>query len=605
MAQSETRIVEQCKDWFKSDMETAHKQMERARENFRFYTGIQQWDAEIVERLAAEGRPALTINRILSTVNTLSGHQRDNRSDIKLFPRRGGTQPIADLGTELIKHAMDVSGGQYELSDCFDNGIISGYGWISVRVDWSNDPVHGDLLIENESPFDIVEDQDNRRYDLNRGNRVAKIFWWDRKQIELQFPDKVSRLREATDSPEWNADKEPFEDERVDYEADAHTLPGGADAHALSKTKYRVREYWWKQWERVTFLVNIETLSIVRLPEKKAKIAGEIIAAYPDMRSTWRIIERPAEVLHMAAMVGDMLLEHTVDPLRGITMFPFFRFCPYWSDGYAFGVVDNLKGAQTELNKRRSQALHSLNQTANSGWKAKALTPRGREILELYGAKPNLVLDEREFGGSIEKIEPNRMDQGHFLLAQQAGADIKDISGVNSDLLGTNPRESESGRARLIRQEAGLKSTKTVFDNFSRTVAGLGSFLWEVIRNGELYSEAEIRAIVQDRNLKAFYQRDPQTRQPVIEPVTGQPILDLTPMREWRFGRYGVRVGRSVSAPTVRAMNFEQMLEAAKSGIPVPPDLLIEMSDWPNKDEIIERIRQAQQQTPPMVGAGT
>jgi hypothetical protein len=36
-------------------------------------------------------------------------------------------------------------------------------------------------------------------------------------------------------------------------------------------------------------------------------------------------------------------------------------------------------------------------------------------------------------------------------------------------------------------------------------------------------------------------------------------------------------------------------MEAAKAGLPVPMDVLIEMSDIPNKKEIIAKIQQQQQ----------
>ena len=68
--------------------------------------------------------------------------------------------------------------------------------------------------------------------------------------------------------------------------------------------------------------------------------------------------ERPVEVL----------LEHKEDPFGGMNMYPMVRFSPYWNDGQPFGLVDNLKSPQEEENNRRSQALHILNQTSNSGW---------------------------------------------------------------------------------------------------------------------------------------------------------------------------------------------------------------------------------------------
>ena len=54
-----------------------------------YYRG-DQWDLDDQSALEAEGRPALTINTILPTVNTILGEQSTRRADIQFKPRRGG-----------------------------------------------------------------------------------------------------------------------------------------------------------------------------------------------------------------------------------------------------------------------------------------------------------------------------------------------------------------------------------------------------------------------------------------------------------------------------------------------------------------------------------
>ena len=58
-----------------------------------YYQG-EQWDAEDVAMLDSEGRPALTINTVLPTVNTVLGEQSNRRADIKFKPRRGGSNRL-------------------------------------------------------------------------------------------------------------------------------------------------------------------------------------------------------------------------------------------------------------------------------------------------------------------------------------------------------------------------------------------------------------------------------------------------------------------------------------------------------------------------------
>jgi len=324
-------------------------------------------------------------------------------------------------------------------------------------------------------------------------------------------------------------------------------------------------------------------MNLRRLKKRDVPTVKAAIIRQPELRQEFRLVERISPVLHQVVVVGDTVLEQKEDPLEGIVRFPFFRYCPYWVDGFVFGVVENLKGAQRELNKRRSQVLHNANQTANSGWKvAKKGNDEAMRKLEQYGSTPGVTLDESDYGGKLDKIEPNKLDQAHFLLAEKAGDDIKEISGVNPDLTGTNPHASESGKARIVRQTAGLMVSEIVFDNFDRTQAGVGEFLWEIIRTSDVYSEQEITAVAQESSLKDFLRTDE---------ATGEVVVDLSPLRNWDQGRYGVRVAAGKAAPTVRIAQFEQMLEAVKAGLPIPARFLIELSDLPNKEQILEELR--------------
>jgi hypothetical protein len=53
----------------------------------RYYRG-EQWEQTDIDALDSEGRPHLTINTILSTVNTILGEQSSKRADVLFKPRR-------------------------------------------------------------------------------------------------------------------------------------------------------------------------------------------------------------------------------------------------------------------------------------------------------------------------------------------------------------------------------------------------------------------------------------------------------------------------------------------------------------------------------------
>lgn len=572
---SEGTVIGQMKDQYQADLDDNMDWIERAKTSYQFYTGIKQWDEAVLEILRKEGRPALTLNRVFPIINMLCGYQRQNRTDVKLYPRRNGSIPVASLGTELLKHTMDCCDGEYEKSDMFADGVIGGKGFAGLEKEYLTDIVNGDLVFKKKSPFSVLPDQGNRNYDINRGNHVFDCYWWTKKEVELAYKDKAKDLTEAVASPEHTFER--YNPVAEDYATDPDVFGSFEDSRL--KTRYFIKTRWMKVWEMVTFLVHLPTLT-PRIIEKKERKQVDILAATGAL-AEYKLVERAAPILYETVTVGDMVLEHTRNPLGGIHLFPIFRFCPYWVDGYVMGVIDNLIDPQKEHNKSRSQVLHHLNASANSMMKVKdGSDENAMKELERKRSKPGYVADMKKFGGGMDAIEqepPAKLDTGHLTTAAQSAEDIKDISGVNDNLAGTD-KAKESGRSRLIQQQAGLTVSEIIFDNFARTEKSIATFTWEVIRRSNVYSEAEIMSIVQEHNLKHF--------------VTEDGGIDLSPMKNWNLGVYGVKVDKGANLPTIRMANFEQMLDAMKAGVQIPPHILAELSDWPNKDEIVGFLKQ-------------
>ena len=79
-----------------------------------YYQG-EQWDSSDIAALDAEGRPALTINTILPTINTVLGEQVNRRADIRFKPRRGAEQETADTLTKLFSQIAKTNTNEKRL----------------------------------------------------------------------------------------------------------------------------------------------------------------------------------------------------------------------------------------------------------------------------------------------------------------------------------------------------------------------------------------------------------------------------------------------------------------------------------------------------------
>lgn len=70
------------------------------------------------------------------------------------------------------------------------------------------------------------------------------------------------------------------------------------------------------------------------------------------------------------------------------------------------------------------------------------------------------------------------------------------------------------------------------------------------------------------------------------------------------MGKYQAVLTTKKSTPTQRMYDFYMMLDAIKMGIPIPPEILIETSDLPAKQKILEAIQQAKAAQVPQVPGG-
>lgn len=542
----------------------------RAIPSFQFYYG-NQWTADERAKPEAEGRPTLTYNHILPIINVLSGFERQNRQDIKVFPRKGGTTQAAAILTELAKHTIDICNGDWEQSMAFFDGIIGAKGWLSLDVDYQNDPLNGDLVAQRESPFNMFEDPLCNTYDLNKSARfVYKKFKWDKDTLILNFPKKESDIKHNMGLGDNTGEggNSPDDD---NYGKGLNPSQSNAPEDKSPPNSFVVREVYWKSWEWRKIIYNVQTLEKQIISDRKMGLAATIAKDFTDPRTgkpVYKIIDRLIPILHKTTYVGSLILEDIEDPFEGISLFPYFRFCPYWVDGYIFGVVDNLKDPQRGHNKNISQSLHHVNTSANSGF----ITEEGVvDINELkkFGSTPGHVIVKKVKGGYLERMTPVPLSP-HVRLADQDSQEMKEISGVNADLQGANDKQ-EPGIVLQLRQRQGLVANEIIFDNYRYTQKIFSSAIIEYIRKSNIYSEEEIKSVVDESSI-----------------TDKEKIKDFKTIKT---GRYGIKVSQSKNVPTIRMANFLSMLDAVKMGVPIPPQMIVEASDWPNKEQILQSMK--------------
>jgi hypothetical protein len=559
--------------------------IEMAKKCDAFYRG-DQWDLDDLHALDNEGRPALTINTILPTVNTVLGEQSTRRADVQFKPRRAGEAEVAQTLTKLYMQIADNNKLDWVEQQVFSDGLIlDGRGYFDVRMDFS-DHVEGEIRITAKDPLDILIDPDAKDSDPKTWNEVFETKWMTLDEIEeLYGKKKAEELRFiAENGAGFGRDSIEYEENRF---GDTDSVDDYFGAGVPGEDEYRnvralrVIERQHKRMTRVDCYVDPNTGDQRDVPENWSDAKAKKFAKQYGLD----IISKVKRRVRWTVTCDHVVLHDDWSPYNDLTIVPFFA---YFRRGRPFGMVRNLLSPQEQLNKIASQELHIVNTTANSGWMVESgsLVGMTADDLEEHGAETGLVVEYNRGSTPPVKIQPNQIPTGLDRISQKAALNIKTISGINDSMLGSDSAEV-SGVAIQAKQNRGVVMIQVPLDNLRKSRQYLAEKVLDLIQS--FYTEQRIIMVTDES--------DPlQPRMPMtINEVTpeGQIINDLT------LGEYDVVIATAPARDSFDEVQFAEALNLRQVGVAIPDDAIIEYSHLAKKGELAKRIRQLTGQEPP------
>ena len=551
--------------------------IELAKKCDAYYRG-EQWDEADVAVLEAEGRPALTINTILPTVNTVLGEQSTRRADVQFKPRRGGEAEVAHTLTKLYMQIADNNKLDWVEQQVFSDGLImDGRGYFDVRMDFS-DHVEGEIRITAKDPLDILIDPDAKDYDPKTWNEIFETKWMTLDEIEELYGKKKSEeLRFiAENGNSFGRDSIEYEENRFgDLESTDDYLGAGipGDDEYRNIKALRVVERQHRRMHRVDCFVDPDTGDQRDVPESWTDAKAKKFAKQYGLG----IISKVKRKVRWTVTCDKVVLHDDWSPYNNFTIVPYFA---YFRRGRPFGMVRNLLSPQEQLNKIASQELHIVNTTANSGWMVESgsLVGMSADDLEEHGAETGLVLEYNRGSNPPQKIQPNQIPTGLDRIAQKAALNIKTISGVNDSMLGTDSAEV-SGIAIQAKQNRGAIMIQVPLDNLRKARHYLAEKILECIQT--FYTEQRIIQVTNEDD--PLRPREPM----IINEMTpeGRIINDLT------LGEYDVVVATAPARDSFDEVQFAEALNLRQVGVAIPDDAIIEYSHLARKGELAKRIR--------------
>ncbi|WP_109092223.1 hypothetical protein [Aggregatibacter kilianii] len=551
--------------------------IKRAQRNDRMYLGEQWTDADR-QALERTGRPALTMNLILGTVNAAMGEMARSQADVQFKPARGANEQAAkDMNYVYQYVAQQNDLEKLELKVIMD-GLILDRGYFDVRMDFT-DNVLGDIKVTVEDPLDVIPDPTAKDEDPSSWAEVFITRWMTMDELEAIYGEKKARELRLQASGGLAADADCFEMRERTYGGEQMSSEFTGTLAEKDIKRVRVVERQYYKTRRVLQFVDAQTGDVRDVTEKMAA-DREKLALLVSTQPTVTLREITKRAVRTTITAGYVVLYDDWSLYDTFTIIPYF---PYFRRGNPLGMVTNLVGPQELYNKVSSQELHIVNTTANSGWiiEENSLVNMDADELAEQGSKTGTVLEYKKGFNAPAKITPNMIPPGIHNISQKAVSSVRTISGVNESIMGTD-RADVSGVAITQRREAGQAQLTMPVKNINSTRKMLARKVLELAQ--KFFTET-----------RTFFITDysqaghPQTEHSVNVPdETGQIPADLT------RGKYDIVIGMQPSRDSVDETIFSEAISMRSAGVAIPDHIIIQHSNLPKRYEIAEMVAKAQ-----------
>jgi hypothetical protein len=507
---SPTRQFTVLSGWWKSDADFSRDWRAQARLMFQFRAG-EQWTPEDKSTLDNQQRPHIVFNRVLTILKAVAGMEINGRHEIHFIPRNSEDTAINEVLSAASKWMADSCDGEDEESQAFDQCCTTGLGVCENRMSFDDDPM-GLYVEEQVMCLEMYWDRTARKKNLSDSRRFSRVRRMPLGDAMRMFPGFTREQLDAV----WAIDGP------LDYPQKSLEQKWKRDTNNTMDLPYddqcevTIVQMQWIEFETYWLVADPMTNSKAELSdqqyrtfEKRMQMLGMSVDAAKLTRKIYKqaflgaqdVMLRPAGPAPIAGQFTWKFITGELDAVKGT-----------W-----FGLVAVMKDPQQWANKWLSQVLHILNTTAKGGIIAeRAAFDDEREAEDSY-AQPDAIswAADGALSGPNPKIMPkpgSGVVEGHLGLMQFAISSIKDVTGINLELLGQQD-QNQPGILEAMRKQAGMTVLATLFDSLRRFRKQTGRarlfFIQNFLSDGRLIrvvgnDEAKVVALAKDKTVGEY-----------------------------------------------------------------------------------------------------
>lgn len=596
---------------------------EQAKEDRGYYVGgdaqwVKDGSEEALRQLKADGRAVISINHINGAIKIITGFEIQNRPDIKTLPQGEEDEVDAQTMSAVLKFYQDQLEVAEYISDAFKEGVIEGMSCLYCGIDWTTDPVDGEIELRKLTPgVDVVWDatwRRNGRYDLRDARYVIDYRRAYVDDVIAQFPDHAATIEEAAARltldakeriPTMSQDAGPSDD----YGSSGAPLPPAPDP----QTEYEmfdprdrsilVCHAWYPVYETVYLVANRHTGEITIYESGKA---ARLIA---DADTTnLRMIRREQRRIRRAIVLPAALitLEEEETPFENDTdQYPYVPYIAEMVGHEVYGIVRNLKDPQRVENKRISRAMDIVDKFAKLRRVYREGSVADEGSLKDPQAETPIVMNKSAQPGDLGWDTPIGLGEIVRMLVELSATmklNIREISVVHQELQGQARSTDQSGIAIARLQAQGQTAATGYFSNLRRTRKLFAERFARRIQQ-TMTREMTLRLTNQDTGEPMLVTVNAPDTRGVTDPAAYKRIRDLRAndpgkpriLRRPDMLKFDVVIAESPATPSARMATLLALMELINKAPAIGPafiDFLVELiPDLPRRHEMIQRAR--------------
>lgn len=517
--------------------------------------------ADLNNQLPNNNRGSFYFNRVRPLCNMVSGYQRRNRKSTIVVPLENGDQKTADQWSKILLGIYKREGVYETISDAFHQGAcIAGMNLLHVYMDYSKDPVNGDIKVDNCSYNSFFIDPYFRKLDLSDCAFVWRRSYLSHSAAAALMPDKYDEIMALPGNPTGTG-----RDGRFQY------MPESYGQTQQNRLAYD--EYYYRAYRKQKLLVDKESGDTLDVTQKDDIDIERFLDENPQVT----LIEQDIPTVRLAIMIQDKVFFDGQNPLN-LDRYPFIPVVGYYNPMMPYfysriqGICRSLRDPQVLLNRRIILSADMLESQVNSGYIFKENAVVDVKHLFQTGQGRIIPLKEEAQITDVVQIQPPQIPPSFFQLQDTFSKELNLVSGINEELMGS-ALDDKAGILSALRQGAGLTTLQPLFDKLDYSQNLLGEIVMDTVRLN--YTPGKIRNLLEgEEPEKLFYNK--------------------------AFGKYHCMVEMGFNTESQKQMQFAQLMQLKELGIPLPDSSLLDASTIQDKTKIMQIMQQQAQQAQQM-----